>query len=74
MHEQSPLTIGEWIKQRRRWIYTYQRVAMASEIKLRYKIFVVIRFVAWILMPCCKSSFFTVSEKETKTQNKNKML
>jgi len=54
MYEQSPLTIGEWLKQRRRWLYTYHLVALAPEIELKYKLFIVMRYLSWVTIPLGK--------------------
>ncbi|XP_055335191.1 beta-1,4-mannosyltransferase egh-like [Paramacrobiotus metropolitanus] len=51
MWEKSPFTLGDLLKQRKRWIQGIFLVVHNREIKFRYKVFLAMSLYAWLSLP-----------------------
>lgn len=51
MWEKSPFTLGDLLKQRKRWIQGIYLVVHNRGIKLRYKLFLAMSLYAWLSLP-----------------------
>jgi len=48
LYEQSPFTIKEFIKQRRRWLWGKLEMLAKKEIRLKYKLIDLVSIISWI--------------------------